>query len=164
MSLKDSFTFWKDYLGGKYPNITFRNLMSLYSRWPSGVEYNKNYDELFRKIIDNYDHISNFKKIGGMIDYLHIEFENGNYVEFIIDASILSFLDNIKLYDKNEKLLFKFEKGVPKKSTFIEFLNKVSKFIYIKEGWMIGTNEASVDTFINFFDFDKEKKDGKDNG
>jgi hypothetical protein len=161
VSLKDSFNFWKNYFGGKYANITFGNLISLYSQWPSSIEYDKNYDELFIKIMNNRDHITEFEKINGMIDRFCIHFENGNYVEFMVDVSISHFLDNIKMYDKNKKLLFTFEKGKPKKSIFIEFLNIFNEYIGIREGWKIDTNPASIDTFINFFDFDKneEKKD-----
>ena len=75
------------------------------------------------KIIDNRDHIDKFEKINGMIDHFRIHFENGNYIEFMIDISILSFLNDIKMYDSKAKLLFTFEKGRPKKSIFIKFLD-----------------------------------------
>ena len=159
MSLKDSFLLWRDYFRGKYPNIEFRNLMSINRHWPNDVEYNKNYDNLFRKIIENGKHITEFKKCDGMIDRFYIYFENGNYIEFMVGSSISTFIDNIELYNKDGKRLFKFEKGKPKKSTFVEFLDVFNNFLYIKEGLIIYTQESVITDFIDFFNFDEKKDD-----
>ena len=166
MSLKDRFLLWRDYYRGKYPNLKASDLMAVGSYWPSdsSVEYNQNYENLFRKIIDNAKHISEFSRSEGLIDHFYIHFENGNRVEFMIDVHISTFIEDIKLYNKDGKRLFKFEKGKPKKSTFIEFLNEFSKFLYIKDGKFIDTNTSIHTDFIDFFKFDEEKEDGTDNG